>query len=80
MGRLTSRRLKLDGRVMDVEAIAQTAVDLCQDGGALRRRHLRNGDMAGQCMRLRSQAPDVEVVHIEYSFNGLHRLAYGAEL
>lgn len=45
--RLAAGRLKLDRRVMDMKALAQTAVDLGEDRGTLRGRHLRDRYMAG---------------------------------
>lgn len=40
-------RLKLDGGVLDMEAIAQGAVEPIQYAAALRHRHFGNRDMTG---------------------------------
>ena len=78
MRRLATVRLKLDGRVGDAELVVQPAVDPIQNACALRHWHLRNSYVAGQRVRLRSQAPDMQVVHIQNTLYRLHGVAHGA--
>ena len=56
--------LKLNRRVSNVKARMQRRLDLLQNTIALRRRNIGNRHMAGQRVRLRSQAPDVQIMHI----------------
>ena len=48
VGGLAAGGLELDGGVVDVEAIAEGAVDAFQDVAAVRERHLGDGDVAGE--------------------------------
>ncbi len=62
--RLATGRLELDRRVIDVKAVTQTAVQLVEDARTFGGWHLVHRDMAGQGLRLRPQAPDMQVVHV----------------
>jgi len=65
VGGLAAGDLKLDGGVGDVEAVAQSALDVGEDATAFRHRHLGDGDVAGECVGLRAEAPDVKIVNVE---------------
>src|ERR1700761_9001866 len=67
--------LKLDGGMGDLEAVTQGAFDIRQNVAALGHRHLSDGDVAGECVRLRAEAPDMEIVHVENAVDGGHGLA-----
>jgi hypothetical protein len=66
--------LELNGGVADVEALTQNIVDPPQDGVALRWRHVVNQHVATECARLRAQAPDVQVVHIDHALDAAQLL------
>ena len=57
--------LQLDGRVVDAEVIAQLVVEALKYGFTLRQWHLVHLHMAGQRVRLRGEAPDVEIVYVD---------------
>ena len=64
---LTSRRFKLNRRMRDMKAIAQSTVDPCQNVSAFGHRHLGDRYVAGERMRLRAQAPDMQIVDVEHA-------------
>ena len=80
MGGLAVGDFELDGGVSDLEAIAQGTFDIRQNIAALGHGHFGDGDVAGERMRLRAEAPDMEVVHVEDTIDGGHGLANFAEL
>src|SRR6185437_2223635 len=80
MGGLAAASLELNRGVVDVEALAESAVDGFKNAAALRPRHLRNGHMAGQRARLRAQRPDAKIVDVDHAGNRLHGVAHCAEL
>ena len=80
VGGFAAADLELDGGVGDVEAVAQGAVDGVQDAGALRERHLRDGDVAGERVGGGAERPDVEVVDVEDAGDGGERGADVGEL
>src|SRR5258708_30420532 len=53
MGSLATRRFKLNRRMRDTKAVAQSAVDAIKNAAALRHRHLRDRDMARKSIPLR---------------------------
>src|ERR1700747_2589897 len=63
-GERAARVLELNGSVVDIEAVVQDAIDVAQNGLALRRRHVLDQHVTAQGMRLRAQAPDVQIVHV----------------
>ena len=63
---------KLDGGVADREMVAQHVIELDQDAGALRRRNVGNGDVAGERMAVRAEAPYVQIVDVDDAFDGFH--------
>src|SRR5260370_36684227 len=63
---------KLNRCMGDVKAIAEGAVEAFEHGAALRHRHLCDGDMTGEGMRLRAETPHMQVVNIEDAFDGGH--------
>src|ERR1700690_400189 len=64
--------LELDGAVADVEVVFENVFEVDENAGALGRRDVVDDDVAGECARLRSKAPDMEVGDIEHAFNGFH--------
>lgn len=64
--------LELNCRVLDVEMVAQYMIQVEQNTGALGWRDVGNGDVAGQGVTLRTQAPDVQIVHVDHAFDALH--------
>ena len=72
MGGLAAGGFELNGCVGDVKALAKSAVDAFENAAAFRHRHLRNGDVAGECVRLRAKTPDVQIVNVEDAFNCGH--------
>src|SRR6266849_57128 len=71
---------KLNGCVGDVEAVAEGAVEAFENAAALGHRHLRDGDVAGEGVRVRAETPDVQVVNVEDAFDGGHGVSDLAEL
>ena len=67
MRRLTAGRFKLNSRVSDVEALTQGTVDTNQNVAALGHRHLGDGDVAGERMRLRAKTPDMQIMDVEHA-------------
>ena len=57
--------LKLHRGVVNVEALAEHVIQPVEDVFALRRRHVGDEHMTAQGMRVRSEAPDMQVVNIE---------------
>ena len=68
--------LKLDRRMVNVELIAENLVDSLQNAIALRGRHIADQSVATQGVRARSEAPDMNVVHVEHSRHVTHRAGY----
>src|SRR5579863_5043070 len=68
---------ELDRRVADVEVVFENVMEVVQDPGALRRWDVGDGDVAGQRPGLRTETPDVQVVHIQNAGDCLH---IGADL
>ena len=64
--------LKLHGGVADVIVIAQDVIELDQDTRALRRGDVCDGDVAGKRARTGTEAPDMQVVNVDYTFDGFH--------
>ena len=64
---------ELDGGVVEMEAIAQHPVEPGEDAIALRGRHVLDQDVAAQRMRARTEAPDVQIVDVEYAIDAAHR-------
>ena len=56
---LAASGFELDSGMSDLEAVAEGAVNTVEDGAALRHGHLGNGDVAGESVRVRSEAPDM---------------------
>ena len=77
VGGLAAGGFKLDGSVGDLEAVAESAVDAVEDAAALGHGHLGDGDVAGEGVRVRAEAPDVEVVDVVDAGDGLHGVADG---
>jgi len=75
---LAAGGFELDGGVGDLEAVAEGAVDAAEDGAALGHGHLGDGDVAGEGVGVRAEAPDVEVMDVEDTGDGLHGVADGA--
>ena len=71
---------KLNGCVGDVEPVSQGAVDALKDAAAFGHRHLRDGDVAGQGVGLRAEAPHMQVVDVEHAVYGGHGFADFAKL
>ena len=67
MCRLTAGDFKLNSRVSNVEALTQGTVDTSQNIAAFRHRHLGDGYVAGERMRLRAKTPHMQVVNVEYA-------------
>ena len=61
--------LKLHRRVVDVETVAEHVLDPMEDVVAQRRRHILDQHVAAQRVRVRPQAPDMEIVHAEHAFD-----------
>src|ERR1700733_11872950 len=74
MGGLAVCDLKLDGGVSDLEAVPQGAFDIRQNIAALGHRHFSDGDVACEGVRLRTEAPDMEIVHVENAVDRRHGL------
>jgi len=55
---------ELDGGVVDMESATENAVYVSQNRIAFRRRHIFDQHVATQRVRLRSQAPDVQIMNI----------------
>ena len=64
--------LELDGGVADVEVVLEHVIELDQDAGALRRRNVGDGHVAGQGAGVRAEAPDVQVVNVDHALDGFH--------
>lgn len=67
--------LELDCSVENAEILAQPAVDLFQNARALRWWNIRDGHVARQGVRLRAQAPDMQVVNVLDPFDVFERRA-----
>lgn len=68
--------LKLNCRVVNMKTPQQDAVNLVQYPRAFRRRNIRNRHMAGKRMRLRSKAPDMQIMNFFHTFNALKSCPY----
>src|SRR3954468_14449198 len=75
MCRLAARGLELDRRMGNAELSAKPAVQSLQNAGALRHRHLVDGYVAGESVRLRTEAPHMQIVHVPHAVDRLHSLA-----
>jgi len=64
--------LKLNGGVADAKVLAEQMIELDQNACALRRGNIGDRHMTGQSARLRAEAPDVQVVHIDHALDGFH--------
>ena len=60
---------ELDGGVQDVEAFAEDIVYAAEDGVAFGRGHVVDEDVAAQGAGVGTEAPDVEVVDVDYAFD-----------
>src|ERR1700743_2510441 len=58
---------KLDRRVADIEMFLENMVDLAKDGCAFGRRNVVDGHVAGQCTGLRTNIPDMQIMHVEHA-------------
>ena len=63
--------LELDRGVINPEPLPERAGDLLEDAPALRGRNVSDGDMAGQGMGLRTETPDMEIMHVFHPFDRL---------
>lgn len=72
VGGLAADGLTLNGGVVDVKAICQGAFDTVKDAAALGQEHLVDSDVAGERVRVGAQAPDMKIVHVEHTRDGLH--------
>ena len=75
VGGFAAGGFELDGSVGDLEAVAEGAVDAVEDSAALGHGHLGDDDVAGESVGVRAEAPDVEVMDVEDSGDGLHGVA-----
>jgi hypothetical protein len=66
---------ELDRGVVDLEFVAQRHLDPVEDERALRRRNIGDRHMRGECVTLRTEAPDVQVVDIFDASDLLQRSA-----
>src|ERR1017187_5346697 len=69
---LAANMLELNCRVTDLEMVLEHMVQLYQDACALRRWNIGNGHVARQGAGLRTEAPDVEVVHVDHALDIFH--------
>ena len=69
--------LELDGGVADLVALAEQLVELDENAGACGWWNIGDGHVAGERARLRTEAPDVKIVHVEDALDGFHA---GADL
>src|SRR5208337_3079791 len=76
MRRLAHHVFQLDRRMVDAKPLAEFFVDLAENGVALRRRHVRNLDVCREGVILRSDAPQMQVVHVADAGNRPHRGLY----
>jgi len=76
----TAHVLELNGGVEHMEAIAEHLVDLLENRITLRRGHIFDQRVAAQCMRRRTQAPDVNIMHIDHTCYSAQRLRHGIEI
>src|SRR5882757_8599260 len=74
MNGLAARRFKLNRRMRNMKPVAQSTIDAGEYVATLRHRHLGNRNVARQSMRLRAQAPHMQVVNIQNAFDRSHRL------
>src|SRR5690348_9123390 len=65
--------LELNGRVVDAKLHCQTLLHVAQYRLARRWRNVGDRYVTGQRMHLRSNAPDMEIVHITHAVHLLHR-------
>lgn len=72
--------LKLDGRVQDGKTRAQFLSQFVQNPPALRGRNVGDDDVAGECVQIGPQAPDMQVMHIADPIDLLHRAAHLGQL
>src|SRR5260370_5454503 len=80
VGGLAACGFKLNRCVGDVKAIAEGAVEAFENAAALRHRHLCDGDMTGEGMRLRAETPHMQVVNVHDAFDCSHGSADFAKL
>ena len=73
---LAAGDFELDGGVGDLEAVAQGAVDAVEDGAALGHGHLGDGDVAGEGVRVGAETPDMQVMDVLNTVDGLQGKAY----
>ena len=69
VGNLAHYVLELDGGVVNVKKLEQLRIDLLQDGIAGRKRQVSNQNVAGERVRFRAQAPNVQIVHAQHAFH-----------
>src|ERR1700731_3900857 len=75
VGGLAACGFKLNGCVGDVKTLAEGAVDAVENAAAFGHRHLRDGDVAGEGVRLRAETPYMQVVDVEDTCDGGHGFA-----
>src|SRR6266480_7845235 len=61
--------LKLDGGVIDTEVVVQDLFDIAQDAFAHRGRNVGDGDVTGERMAFRADAPYVQVMDVVDPFD-----------
>src|SRR5262245_61411360 len=72
--------LELNGRVADRKTLGEHFVEPAKNGIARRWRNIFDQNVAAQRMRARSQAPDVQVVHLQHAFDRFGGGRYLGEL
>jgi hypothetical protein len=75
MDHFTVGVFKLDRCVVDVKFLFRHGIDLEQDAVALRRRNVVDLSHGRPGVGLRAQAPDMQVVHIDYALHLFHASA-----
>src|SRR5205823_3405180 len=70
----TTHVLELDGRVVHMKTISQQMVHGVKNVVALGRGHIVYEDVATQGGGVRTETPDVEIVHVENPIDALDRL------
>src|ERR1700691_1747415 len=70
--RLTADMLELDGRMAYLELPVESIFEADENACALRWRNIGDRDVAREGARVRTQAPDVQVVNIDHAFNRFH--------
>jgi len=76
LGHRAAHVLELHGGVMNMKLAAQHLVDAGQDAVAGRGRHVFDQHVTAQRVGARSQAPDVQIVHVQHAFHAAHRGAH----